>query len=136
MPVDSSASQLALLSRRTWRVPPAPLTTVCPCLTFTPYSAALQPSPQDWHTLPSDPSCSSWGQYDVNTTLFPDMTRFGREVHANGSVIGNPLKLSFNLHGQSGVDHCAERYPEMVDGEWERGHPNDDVSIESRGPSA
>jgi len=47
----------------------------------------------------------------VNQTKFPDMVAFGQSVHANGVVLGSPLKMSFNVHPQTGVDHCDSRYP-------------------------
>lgn len=66
----------------------------------------------DWHQEPEDKTCASWGNYDVNTTKFPDMRGFAEMLHANGdNVIGNALKLSFNVHPQTGVDHCDSRYP-------------------------
>ena len=64
----------------------------------------------DWHQEPTDKTCQSWGNYDVNTKLFPDMTGFAERMHADGMVVGNPLKLSFNVHPQTGVDHCDSRY--------------------------
>ena len=64
----------------------------------------------DWHNEPADKTCQSWGNWDVNTTLFPDMRHFAEELHAHGSVIGNPLKISLNVHPQSGMDHCESRY--------------------------
>jgi alpha-glucosidase (family GH31 glycosyl hydrolase) len=67
--------------------------------------------PQDWHEEPKDKTCESWGNYDVNTDLFPDMVDFAESLHAHGAVVGNPLKLSFNVHPQTGVDHCDSRYP-------------------------
>jgi hypothetical protein len=61
---------------------------------------------------PKDKTCQSWGNYDVNTKLFPDMAGWLERIHANGDgIIGNPLKVSFNVHPQTGVDHCDSRYP-------------------------
>lgn len=39
------------------------------------------------------------------------MVDFAESIHAHGSVVGNPLKISFNVHPQTGVDHCDSRYP-------------------------
>ena len=61
---------------------------------------------------PKDKTCQSWGNYDVNTNLFPDMAGWLERIHANGDgIIGNALKVSFNVHPQTGVDHCDSRYP-------------------------
>ena len=69
----------------------------------------------DWHNEPTDKTCQSWGNWDVNVTKFPDMLGFARMLHADGDgVIGNPLKLSFNIHPQTGVDHCDSRYPAIA----------------------
>jgi hypothetical protein len=38
------------------------------------------------------------------------MVGFAQSLHAHGSVVGNPLKISFNVHPQTGVDHCDSRY--------------------------
>ena len=58
-----------------------------------------------------DKSCQSWGNYDVNLNLFPDgFGPFAERLHAHGDVIGNPLRISFNVHPQTGVDHCDSRY--------------------------
>jgi alpha-glucosidase (family GH31 glycosyl hydrolase) len=65
----------------------------------------------DWHNEPKDPSCKSWGNWDVNTLLFPDFAGFVESLHEHGSVVGTPLKLSVNVHPQTGVDHCDSRYP-------------------------
>jgi hypothetical protein len=77
------------------------------------------------HTEPrKDSNCSAWGQLDFNTSLFPDPPAFIDMVHSNStgttthpssppslsSVVGHPLGLVLNVHPQSGVDHCAERY--------------------------
>ena len=68
----------------------------------------------DWHDEPSDKTCQSWGNYDVNTKLFPDFSGFVQAVHERGVVTGNPLKLSLNVHPQTGVDHCDMRYPQFA----------------------
>jgi len=47
----------------------------------------------------------------VNLQLFPDgFAPFAERLHAYGDVVGNPLKVSFNVHPQTGVDHCDSRY--------------------------
>ena len=35
-------------------------------------------------------------------------------MHEHGNVTGSPLKLSFNVHPQTGVDHCDSRYPQFA----------------------
>ena len=65
----------------------------------------------DWHREPQDTTCSRYGNWDVNTTLFPDIAAFAADVHAHGSVTGWPLKLSLNIHTETGIDHCDSRYP-------------------------
>ena len=74
-----------------------------------PHTPLPLPSPS-WHNEPTDKSCQSWGNYDVNTQLFPDMAGFAQGLHAHGNVTGDPLKLSFNVHPQTGIDHCDSRY--------------------------
>jgi len=64
----------------------------------------------DWHNEPTDKTCESWGNFDVNTTKFPDMVGFAQRMHEFGEVVGNPVRLSFNTHPQTGVDHCDSRY--------------------------
>jgi len=64
----------------------------------------------DWHNEPTDKTCQSWGNYDVNETKFPDMVDFAQKIHENGVIIGNSMKISFNVHPQTGVDHCDQRY--------------------------
>ena len=68
----------------------------------------------DWHLEPADKTCESWGNWDVNTGDFPDMPGFARSLHEHGNVTGSPLKLSFNVHPQTGVDHCDSRYAEFA----------------------
>jgi alpha-glucosidase (family GH31 glycosyl hydrolase) len=69
----------------------------------------------DWHNEPTDKTCESWGNYDINTTKFPDMIGFSQQLHENGIVLGNPVKISFNVHPQTGVDHCDQRYPVIAE---------------------
>lgn len=38
------------------------------------------------------------------------MAGFAAALHEHGSVTGHPLKISFNVHPQTGVDHCDSRY--------------------------
>lgn len=68
----------------------------------------------DWHAEPHLKNCSSWGQLDFNLDLFPDPTSFISMIHGGSdgrsNVIGHPLNLALNVHLQSGVDYCAERY--------------------------
>jgi alpha-glucosidase (family GH31 glycosyl hydrolase) len=64
----------------------------------------------DWHNEPTDPTCSRYGNWDVNQTSFPDLTAFAADIHAHGSVTGWPLKLALNVHPETGVDHCDSRY--------------------------
>jgi hypothetical protein len=64
----------------------------------------------DWHAEPKDKGCQSWGNWDVNTDIFPDMAGFAAALHEHGSVTGYPLKVSFNVHPQTGIDHCDTRY--------------------------
>eukprot|EP01079_Euglenida_sp_SAG-EU17-18_P008234 gene8234-1470_t len=68
----------------------------------------------DWHDEPKQPGCQSWGNYDVNLALFPDLDNFASSLHAHGNVTGSPLKLSFNVHPQTGVDHCDKRYKQFA----------------------
>lgn len=66
---------------------------------------------RSWHNEPTDKTCQSWGNYDVNLQLFPDgFGPFAERLHAHGDVVGNPLRISFNVHPQTGVDHCDSRY--------------------------
>ena len=68
----------------------------------------------DWHNEPQDKGCKSWGNYDVNETLWPDMTAFARSAHEYGVVTGHPLQLSLNIHPETGVDYCDKRYPAIA----------------------
>ena len=63
----------------------------------------------DWHIEPGSP-CSSWGQYDWNTTLFADPGAFLDNMHNGSTPVARPLEVSLNFHMESGVDACAERY--------------------------
>lgn len=63
----------------------------------------------DWHIEPGSP-CSSWGQYDWNTTLFADPGAFLEGMHNGSTPVARPLEVSLNFHMESGVDVCAERY--------------------------
>lgn len=68
-----------------------------------------------WHNEPADKTCQSWGNYDVNATKFPDVAAFAAALHEDGAgVISNPLKLSFNVHPDTGLDHCDTRYPQFA----------------------
>ena len=69
----------------------------------------------DWHDEPKEPGCQTWGNYDVNTALFPDFGGFAEQLHEHGNVTGNPLKLSVNVHPQTGVDHCDKRYQQFAE---------------------
>ena len=69
----------------------------------------------DWHDEPKEPGCQTWGNYDVNTNLFPDFRGFAEQLHEHGNVTGNPLKLSVNVHPQTGVDHCDKRYKQFAE---------------------
>ena len=62
----------------------------------------------DWHKLPIAPSCTSWGNNDFNTTLFPDPIGFINSLHAQG------IHLTVNLHPQNGIDPCNERYAAFI----------------------
>ena len=74
----------------------------------------LHPIPHESQE-PSDKTCQSWGNYDVNTTKFPDIAAFAAALHEDGAgVIGNPLKLSVTVHPDTGVDHCDTRYPQIA----------------------
>jgi alpha-glucosidase (family GH31 glycosyl hydrolase) len=68
----------------------------------------------DWHAEPADPTCSRYGNWDVNRTNFPDMAAFAADIHAHGSVTGWPLKLALNVHPETGVDHCDSRYADFA----------------------
>ena len=69
----------------------------------------------DWHNEPKDKGCSrGWGNYDVNETLWPDMTGFAQAAHEYGVVTGHPLRISFNIHADMGVDFCDKRYPAIA----------------------
>lgn len=73
----------------------------------------------DWHTTPHTQTCSAWGQLDFNTSLFPDPPSFIEMIHGGsdgkGNLIGHPLELVLNIHPQSGVDKCAERYIQFAE---------------------
>ena len=71
----------------------------------------LPPPPSTRHMEPTDKTCESWGNWDVNTTKFPDIVTFAQQLHEHGNVTGSPLKLSVNVHPQTGIDHCDSRYP-------------------------
>ena len=83
-------------------------------------------SDMDWHTEPSAPNCSNWGQYDFNTSLYPSCSAdpscsgFLGRLHsslapaAGGNALGHPLSLSLNLHSNSGIDSCALRYRQFA----------------------
>jgi alpha-glucosidase (family GH31 glycosyl hydrolase) len=65
----------------------------------------------DWHKIVEpDPACATWGSWDFNTTIFPDPAGFISQLHNTGIVLNHSLSLSLNVHPQSGVDHCMERY--------------------------
>ena len=68
----------------------------------------------DWHEKPIDKTCSTWGNYDVNVTDWPGFSDFVTSLHAHGNLTGEPLRLSLNLHPDSGVDHCNARYTEFA----------------------
>jgi hypothetical protein len=82
--------------------------------TFTPPTPPTPPPDANfllqWHAEPKDKGCQSWGNWDVNTAIFPDMAGFAAALHEHGSVTGYPLKISFNVHPQTGIDHCDTRY--------------------------
>lgn len=42
------------------------------------------------------------------------MGTFAAGLHEHGNVTGNPLKLSVNIHPQTGVDHCDSRYAQFA----------------------
>jgi alpha-glucosidase (family GH31 glycosyl hydrolase) len=54
--------------------------------------------------------CSTWGSWDWNRSAFPDPAAFTAWVRSAQSPVGHPLALTLNVHPQSGVDHCMERY--------------------------
>ena len=68
----------------------------------------------DWHTLPTEAGCNSWGTYDFNITLFPKPAAFLALLHSPSNPIGHPLAVSLNLHPQTGVDHCESRYAQFA----------------------
>jgi alpha-glucosidase (family GH31 glycosyl hydrolase) len=76
----------------------------------------------DWHTEPTAPNCSSWGQLDFNSTLFPDPADFISGLHAQG------LGLTVNVHLQGGTDACAQRYEEFVEEYHWRGPTNGTIA--------
>ena len=60
-------------------------------------------------------SCSGWGGFDPNMTLFPDFAAFASALRADGIVMGHPLTLSLNLHLNANVDACQLRYRAVCD---------------------
>jgi alpha-glucosidase (family GH31 glycosyl hydrolase) len=68
----------------------------------------------DWHQEPSNKNCHSWGNYDWNTKYFPDPVGFCNSIHSSNNVLGRPLRMSLNLHPDTGVDSCDSRYPEIA----------------------
>lgn len=74
----------------------------------------------DWHKEPTDTTCSSWGDFDFNTSLVHDPAGFiaylhnGSSAAPQGNVVGHPLTLSLNLHPQAGITHCDDRYTQFA----------------------
>ena len=50
----------------------------------------------------------------MNTAIFPDFSGFLQGIHEHGNVTGSPMKVSVNVHPQTGVDHCDSRYPQFA----------------------
>lgn len=42
------------------------------------------------------------------------MPGFAAGLHEHGNVTGWPLKMSFNVHPQTGIDHCDSRYAQFA----------------------
>ena len=71
----------------------------------------------DWHRreYPEDTkACQTWGSWDFNTTAFPDPLAFITYVSSPNNALGHPLATSLNVHPQTGVYHCLERYIEFA----------------------
>ena len=50
----------------------------------------------------------------MNTTLFPDFPGFLQSLHEHGGIVGSPMKVSVNIHPQTGLDHCDSRYAQFA----------------------
>jgi hypothetical protein len=65
----------------------------------------------DWHTRHySTKGCETWGSWDFNASAFPDPAGFLQWLRTAGSPLGHPLAVSLNVHPQTGVYSCLERY--------------------------
>jgi alpha-glucosidase (family GH31 glycosyl hydrolase) len=69
----------------------------------------------DWHIEPTTAGCQSWGGFTFNTDLFPDPQVFIAWLNSSASSVGHRLKLSLNVHPQTGIDHCQARYAEAAE---------------------
>ena len=65
----------------------------------------------DWHVrhYPTN-GCETWGSWDFNSTAFPDPAGFLQWLHTESNPLGHPLSVSLNVHPQTGVYSCLERY--------------------------
>ena len=69
------------------------------------------PPPPQWHAREyQDQACDDWGSWDFNATAFPDPAGFLAWLGTPANPLGHPLATSLNVHPQTGVYHCLERY--------------------------
>jgi alpha-glucosidase (family GH31 glycosyl hydrolase) len=68
----------------------------------------------DWHTEKSEKGCDTWGGFSWNKDLFPDPIAFVNLLKSNQNPKGHPLQLSLNVHPQTGVDHCQDKYEQFA----------------------
>jgi alpha-glucosidase (family GH31 glycosyl hydrolase) len=68
----------------------------------------------DWHKEPLSLDCKSWGNYDWDLSLFPDPAAFVSSLHSGNNPLNRSLFLSLNLHPDTGVDNCNDRYPAIA----------------------
>jgi alpha-glucosidase (family GH31 glycosyl hydrolase) len=67
-----------------------------------------------WPPVSLSRHITGWGGYTFNSSLFPDPTDWIDYVHSEGNVMGHSLKLSLNLHPQTGVDATQTVYPQVA----------------------
>ena len=69
----------------------------------------------DWHRRFYDnaPECATWGSFDFNSTAFADPSTFLNWVQSNHGPLGHALATSLNVHPQSNIYHCLERYTQF-----------------------